>query len=82
VLGDIDGHFGGDYLDEETILRAAARKGYQTAAVGKVGPTLIFDHKDRTGADTVIIDDQTGTDRGIPLPQWVVDGLVRMAPKI
>ena len=82
VLGDVDGHFGGDYLDEETILRAAARKGYQTAAVGKVGPTLIFDHKDRIGANTVIIDDQTGTDRGIPLPQWVADGLIRMAPKI
>ena len=82
VLGDVDGHFGGDYLDEETILRAAARKGYLTAAVGKVGPTLIFDHKDRTGANTVVVDDQTGSDRGIPLAPWVTEGLVKMNARV
>jgi arylsulfatase A-like enzyme len=81
VLGDVDGHFGGDYLDEETILHAATRKGFATAAVGKVGPTLIFDHTDRSGANTVVIDDQTGTDRGIPLAGWVADGLNKMNPQ-
>ena len=78
VLGDLDGHFGGDYLDEETVLRAASRKGFSTAAVGKVGPTLIFDHTARSGESTVVIDDQTGTDRGIPLAPWVSEGLVKM----
>ena len=57
VLGDIDEHFSGDYLDEITILRAAREAGFQTAAIGKLGPTLIFDHTERTGQKTVIIDD-------------------------
>src|SRR6266852_1105755 len=47
VLGDVDEHFGGDYLNEETILKMARAKGFSTAAIGKVGPTLIFDHTDR-----------------------------------
>ena len=46
VLGDVDEHFSGDYLDEITILRAAREAGFQTAAIGKLGPTLIFDHTD------------------------------------
>jgi arylsulfatase A-like enzyme len=75
VLGDVDEHFSGDYLDEITILRAAREAGFQTAAIGKLGPTLIFDHTDRTGQKTLIIDDSTGTKNGIPLAGWVTDGL-------
>ena len=75
VLGDVDEHFSGDYLDEITILRAAREAGFQTAAIGKLGPTLIFDHTERTGQKTVIIDDSTGTKNGIPLAGWVTDGL-------
>ena len=41
VLGDVDEHFNGDYLNEETILKMARGEGYQTAAIGKVGPTLL-----------------------------------------
>ena len=67
VLGDLNTLFEGDYLDEETVLRAAAKAGYSTAAIGKVGPTLIFDHTGRSGDSTVIVDDQTGSNRGIPL---------------
>ena len=81
VLGDVDEHFGGDFINEETILKAAARKGLLTAAVGKLGPTLVFDHTDRKGERTVTIDDQTGTDRGIPLPDWVKSGLAAMNPE-
>ena len=44
VLGDVDEHFSGDYLNEETILRAARDAGFSTATIGKVGPALIFDH--------------------------------------
>src|SRR3974390_3381729 len=44
VLADCDAHFGGDYINEETILKMARAQGYSTAAIGKVGPTLLFDH--------------------------------------
>jgi arylsulfatase A-like enzyme len=67
VLGQVDEKFGGDYLSEETILKAARRAGISTAAVGKVGPVLIFDHTERTGQQTVILDDSTGRAGGIPL---------------
>jgi hypothetical protein len=70
VLRDVDEHFGGDYLNEETVLKMARAKGYSTAAIGKVGPILIFDHTDKIGADglhSIVIDDSTGTKNGVPL---------------
>ena len=51
VLLDVDEHFGGDYLNEETILKMARAQGFSTAAIGKLGPTFLFDHTDKTGAD-------------------------------
>src|SRR5271156_4175562 len=48
VLGSLDEHFTGNYLDEVTLLQAA-RPLIGTAAIGKLGPTLIFDHTDRSG---------------------------------
>jgi hypothetical protein len=70
VLGDIDEHFGGNYVSEETILKMARANGFSTAAIGKVGPTLIFDHTDRAdrpGLHSIVIDDSTGGKGGIPL---------------
>src|SRR3979409_1285808 len=70
VLGDIDEHFGGYYLNEETVLKMARAKGFSTAAIGKVGPALIFDHTDRAdrpGQHSVVIDDATGGKNGVPL---------------
>jgi arylsulfatase A-like enzyme len=70
VLGDVDEHFNGDYLNEETILKMARAQGYSTAAIGKVGPTLIFDHTDRAdrpGLHSIVIDDSTGAKNGVPL---------------
>ena len=32
-----------------TILKIARDEGFSTAAIGKLGPTLIFDHTERTG---------------------------------
>src|SRR5690349_20368060 len=32
VLGDVDEHFKGDYLDESTVLKLAREKGFSTAA--------------------------------------------------
>src|ERR1700694_2503233 len=70
VLGDVDEHFGGDYLNEETILKMARAQGFSTAAIGKVGPTLLFDHTDRADRPdlhSIVIDDSTGGKTGVPL---------------
>src|ERR1700723_578948 len=67
VLGDVDEHFEGNYLDEVTLLKAARDQGFSTATIGKLGPALIFDHTDRTGGPTIVVDDSTGSDKGIPL---------------
>jgi arylsulfatase A-like enzyme len=74
VLGCMDEHFNGNFLDEETLLEIARKHGFATAAVGKLGPTLIQDIAVGNAKDgvvpipeTVIIDDTTGKDGGIPL---------------
>lgn len=75
VLADLDGHFGGSPLGEETLLALARAHGYHTAAVGKLGPTALLDVAAiaPTGfgfpADppTIIVDDATGTPAGPPL---------------
>ncbi|HEX2364454.1 MAG TPA: alkaline phosphatase family protein [Bradyrhizobium sp.] len=76
VLGDVDEHFKGDYLDEDTVLKLARVKGLSTAAIGKVGPTLIFDHADR-GKNTIVFDDSTGGKTGVPLSDEVKDALAK-----
>ena len=75
VLGDVDEHFAGDYLDETTLLKAARDRGYGTASIGKLGPALLFDHTDRSGAPTIIVDDATGSPRGIPLAPPVAEAI-------
>jgi arylsulfatase A-like enzyme len=72
VLGDVDANFAGNYLDEVTLLQAARGVGYSTATIGKLGPALIFDHMDRTGDPTIVVDDSTGSPIGIPLNGAVV----------
>ncbi|MHC2105399.1 alkaline phosphatase family protein [Methylobacterium sp. CM6246] len=67
VLGDVDEHFVGNYLNEETILKAARAKGFSTASIGKLGPSLVFDHTERSGQSNIHIDDSTGRTGGIPL---------------
>jgi hypothetical protein len=70
VLFDVDEHFDGNYLNEETILKLARGQGFSTAAIGKLGPTLIFDHTDRVdrpGEHTIVVDDSTGSKIGAPL---------------
>ena len=74
VLADVDDHFGGDYLNEETLLKLARGKGFSTAAIGKVGPTLIFDRTDR-GRNTIVIDDSTGGKTGVPLSDEMKDAM-------
>jgi hypothetical protein len=36
---------------------------------------LIFDHTERSGLKTIVVDDQTGSDKGIPLAPWLKDAL-------
>jgi hypothetical protein len=67
VLADFDDHFAGNYLDEATILKLAREAGFSTAAIGKIGPTLIFDHTRDGRAQTIIVDDATGSEKGVPL---------------
>jgi arylsulfatase A-like enzyme len=80
VLGDVDSHFQADYLDEETLLKLARAKGYSTAAIGKVGPTFLFDHTDRAdkpGVHSIVVDDATGSKTGVPLSDEMKDALTK-----
>ena len=82
VLHDVDEHFGGDYLNEETILKMARAKGYSTAAIGKLGPTLIFDHTDKIGTDglhSIVVDDSTGGKGGVPLSDEMKAALAKVS---
>jgi hypothetical protein len=76
VLGDIDAHFGGNYINEEAILKMAREQGFSTAVIGKVGPTLLFDHTDR-GQSTIVIDDATGGKNGVPLSDEMKDAMTK-----
>jgi arylsulfatase A-like enzyme len=69
VLGDLDDHFEGNYLGEQTLLALARAHGYSTAAIGKLGPAAIQDitqlmpRQQRFALpQTIIIDDATGAD--------------------
>ena len=75
VLGDVDAHFAGDYLNEDTVLKAARAAGLSTATIGKLGPALIFDHTERTGQKTIVIDDSTGKKGGVPLSDEITKRL-------
>ena len=82
VLAELDGAFGGNYLGEETLLEAARRAGYATAAIGKLGPVRIQDHRD---GQALVVDDATGSPTGMPLPPGLAEriaaaGLKTTAP--
>src|SRR5579863_3166434 len=83
VLGDLDAQFDGNYLNEETLLAAARRRGFSTAAIGKMGPVAIQDVSQLNPVNggfaipqTIIIDDGTGTPDGVPLAPEVSSALV------
>jgi arylsulfatase A-like enzyme len=67
VLREVNGQFGGNYLNETAVAAAARAKGYGTALIGKLGPTLIFDlgamAADKKSAEegTLVVDDTTGS---------------------
>jgi arylsulfatase A-like enzyme len=83
VLGDLAAHFrSGNFLNEESLLALARAHGFNTAAIGKLGPVAIQDitqlkpteHHFRK-PQTIILDDSTGTDTGVPLPPEVQSAL-------
>jgi hypothetical protein len=67
--------FGGNYLGATSLLEAARKQGWSTAAIGKLGPIAIQDVVAR-GGETIVVDDDTGFKdpglRGLPLPPDVV----------
>jgi len=75
VLVDVDEHYQGNMLDEDAILALARQAGFSTAAIGKLGPALIFDRQDHSGAPTIVIDDATGASSGIPLSDEIAAAL-------
>ncbi|HTQ12626.1 MAG TPA: alkaline phosphatase family protein [Rhizomicrobium sp.] len=68
TLAEMNARFGGNYLNETSLLAAARDAGFATAALGKVGPTSIQDVTQRDGTGTVVIDDAVGTPQGLPIP--------------
>ena len=82
VLADLNTLFNGNYLGEQTLLSFAREHGYNVASVGKLGPTAIqqvdalkWDHDTFADTEAIILDDQTGTARGVPLPLGLADTL-------
>jgi type I phosphodiesterase/nucleotide pyrophosphatase len=74
VLREIDEHFDGNYLNEETLLAAARARGFATAAVGKLGPVKIWAGRDRDQT-AIVVDDSTGGERGVRLPDDVLEAM-------
>ena len=82
ILADLDDHYNGNYLTEETLLQVARAHGYNTASIGKVGPVAIQDVTQLNPVGqafpapaTIFIDDATGTTSGVPLPASAVTAL-------
>jgi arylsulfatase A-like enzyme len=79
VLASLDEQLGGNYIGEATLLATARAHGFSTASIGKVGPTLIQDlTQGNHGAGvptTILIDDRTGSDKGVPLDPAIAEKL-------
>ncbi len=79
VLADINEHFGGNYLREASIVAFARSYGYNTAVVGKTGPTAaqdLFELDAARGAlrtpVTIILESATGGPRAVPLSEGTI----------
>lgn len=74
ALADINDHYGGNYLREASLLAFARSYGYNTAALGKTGPSAAQDVTEVTPIRgvmrepvTIILEGATGTPRTLPL---------------
>ena len=75
ILGEVNAAFGNNYLNEESLLAAARNAGFLTASVGKVGPTAVYDVAERSGEQTIVIDDLTGRAGGLALSDKTLNAL-------
>ena len=72
TLREVDDHFGGNYLNEQTFVGAARLAGFSTAIIGKLGPAAIFDLASLREDGTLLIDDSTGREGGAKVPdEWL-----------
>ncbi len=84
VLGDLAAHFRtGNFLNEASLLALARAHGFNTAAIGKLGPVAIQDITELKPTEhhfrkpqTIILDDSTGIDGGVPLTDEVQSALL------
>ena len=76
VLREMNERFGGNYINETSLLAAARAKGFSTAVIGKTGPATIQDLTAAKGDVGIIVDELTG------LPGGVVPKGVMLAPDI
>jgi len=84
ILSDLASHYDGNYLGETTLLAAASENGFNTAAIGKLGPAAIqqiqsisaVQRRFPVGSPALVVDDATGTSAGVPLPLDIVNGLL------
>jgi arylsulfatase A-like enzyme len=85
VLADLAAHFNGNYLGEDTLMMLARARGYNTAAIGKLGPTGIQDIETLAPVNGgfapfpagIVVDDATGSSAGPPLPAALLQRLRR-----
>jgi arylsulfatase A-like enzyme len=67
-LNFVSGRFGGNYLNEDSLLATARAQGFQTASIGKKGPTSVHDLTARDGKSGIVIDDASGWPKPDTLP--------------
>jgi arylsulfatase A-like enzyme len=67
-LAFVNRQFGGNYLNEDSLLATARAQGFQTASIGKKGPVSVHDMTARDGKSGIIIDDSSGSPPPDTLP--------------
>ena len=71
VLAEMNEKFGGNYLNEDTLIARARAQGFATAVIGKLGPMRIQDSTATSDSNqSLLIDDNTGHEGGFGLPAW------------
>ncbi len=75
IQQELDAHYNGNYLNETSLIGAAHKAGYATAVVGKIGASAIQDVSVFTDKNVIVIDDQFGRPRGIPVPPEVLSNI-------
>ncbi|HLY79469.1 MAG TPA: alkaline phosphatase family protein, partial [Caulobacteraceae bacterium] len=59
-LALVNARYGGNYLNETSLVASARAQGYQTAVIGKQGPAAVQDIAALRAGAGILIDDNTG----------------------